>query len=214
MDEGTRRGRSVAGAIGVTAVVLVAAFVLYRQTRDDRPRVLLLGDSITEVAQKQVTDELGGRYRILASGAPKRRADQRLADIPLLLTTKPEDVVINLGTNDVIQHRSPDVTVAAIGKLATAFPTARCVILVTVNEDMYNLHIPTLRPDAQAVNRRILALAARHRWSVVRWDSIVAKYMAEGQKQGHLSPDTVHPGPIGQRLLADAYGRALDRCPG
>jgi len=207
------RGLSFPWLVVALAVVVVAGSVVYLQTRDDRPSVLLVGDSITAISEKLVADQLDGHYEILTSGAPKRTAEERVNDLPLLLASgQPDAVVVNLGTNDVIQHRSAEVAIHAIDTIGRAFRTARCVVLVTVNENMYSTTDKRLQPDAKTMNRRILALAKARRWGVVRWDSIVRKYIAEGEKNGHLSVDTIHPRPIGQKLLADAYGRALGPC--
>ena len=207
-----RTGAAGRWAAVIVVVLVVGAGVGFLQTRDDRPSVLLVGDSITAISERLVTDELHGDYRVLTSGAPKRRADERVHDLPLLVATKPDAVVVNLGTNDVIQHTDLAATAKAIEKIGGAFPTERCVILVTVNQNMYSASDARLGPDAVAVNRLIVALAARRGWTLVRWDEIVHRYIAEGEPNGHLSVDTIHPRPIGQKLLADAYRRALKPC--
>ena len=213
MSDDAKSSRAGLAAIAIVAFLVLVAVIAYFQTRDDRPRLLLVGDSITAISEKRLTASLDGRWKVSVSGAPKRTAPQRIDDLPLLEAIKPEAVVINLGTNDVIQQVAPDATITAITKIAAAFPAARCLALVTVNEDMYNARDATLGPDAKAVNDRIVALAKDKGWKIIRWDLIVKQYRAEGEKQGHLTADTIHPGTVGQKLLADAYSRALVTCP-
>jgi len=205
------------GPVGWLCVLLAVALpvvgiVVVVRRVERRPRVLLVGDSITSLSQPELTARLRGRYRVEVSGAPRRTTQERVRDLPLLLTTKPERLVINLGTNDVLRGESTKGTLAALERIGTAFPTVHCVVLVTVNHNMFSAKQVRVGPDAYALDRGIRALAARRHWGVVPWDSIVQRYLDAGQQQGSLSDDTVHPRPVGRRLLADAYRTALDRC--
>lgn len=211
---GSSKSAPLIGAGVAVVIVVIGGVVAYFAFRDDRPKVVLMGDSITYISAPAFKKELKGSYELVVSGTPKRRADERVEDAAVLDATHPDAVVVNLGTNDVLQGRPPQSAADALEKIGKTFADAECVVLVTVNENMFNAERASLGPDAKALNQEILAMAEKHGWGVVRWDEIVRRYLAEGEKQGHLSVDTVHPRPVGRKLLADAYGKALASCLG
>jgi hypothetical protein len=62
------------------------------------------------------------------------------------------------------------------------------------------------------LNGRIREVATRHGWGVVPWDQLVRDYDGGPQIEGPITLDSIHPTDLGQRVLADAYERALSAC--
>jgi lysophospholipase L1-like esterase len=205
-----------ATTVFIAIVVLAAGVVVLRVTGVFPrwgPRVVLVGDSITEQTADTFDQRLGDRYHLTTTGRPGFRADQLLADVPDLAATDPTQVVVNLGTNDMTEGWRPADTEGVLERLAGSFPTARCIHLVAVNDRMDATRDPSLVPRVQELNVRIRALAARRGWDVVPWDQLVDDYDAGTQPFGPITWDTVHPTQLGKDVLADAYDRALRSCP-
>jgi lysophospholipase L1-like esterase len=204
-----RRGTVVV----VIVVVAVAAVLLVRGVPWRRgPEVVLVGDSITAQSEPVFEDKLGSRWGLTMQGEPGHRSDELLPAVPALAEHHPVQVVVNLGTNDVMQRKDPAETEAALEQLALGFSGARCVHLVTVNEHMVRLEDPGLTTRITDLNTRIRDLAARHGWDTIPWDEIVKMYDVGPQPEGPITVDTVHPTDYGEHVLADAYGDALDEC--
>ena len=207
------------GPIRVLAVVLVlallaaAAFVAWRvATGSNGGEVVVLGDSITEQATGPLHERFDSSYAMSISGVSGERADQRVADASAYAATTPGQVIINLGTNDVLQGTPPDETASSLTQIAEGFTDTRCIHLVTINESMVDLSRPQLHDGAVAVNERVRSMAAAHGWDVIDWAGIVAASDRAGNPEGPLTLDTVHPTPLGQQRLLDAYADALHRC--
>jgi len=202
--------------VGVLAlvVVVVGAYLGWRVAVGgaDRHQVVVLGDSITAQADAPLHERFDPSYAMAVSGVSGARADERVADGAAYAATTPGQVIINLGTNDVLQGTPTDETAASLTTLGEGFAGARCIHLVTVNEHMVDLSRPQLHDEAVAVNERIRAIAAQHSWDVVDWAAIVTAADQAGNPDGPLTMDTVHPTPLGQQRLLDAYALALDRC--
>jgi lysophospholipase L1-like esterase len=199
----------------VVVVVGVAAWLLLRSVGlvpHKGPEVVLLGDSITDQTKATFAQRLGDDWDVTATGVPGDRADQRLPDVPELASHHPMQVVVNLGTNDVIQLKPPEETIGALEQVASGFSGSRCVHLVTINDLMLNFSDVGLHDRAVALNDRIRELAARRGWGIVPWDQMVRDYNGGPQPDGPITSDTVHPTEVGQRMLADAYRRALASC--
>jgi hypothetical protein len=199
------------------AVVAVLAGLLVFAARSGLigggPAVVLLGDSITAMSDAVFEERLGDDWAVTTSGVPGAQAEQRLPNVPELAELSPTQVVVNLGTNDVMGHRPPGETVAALDQLGRGFPEARCIHLVTINRHMASTTDPGLPARIDELNAGIRGLAATRRWGIVPWDELVADYDAGPQPFGPITTDTVHPTLLGQRMLAEAYRRALQSCP-
>jgi lysophospholipase L1-like esterase len=121
-------------------------------------------------------------------------------------------VVINLGTNDVLAtDQDLDESLATMAGMVTLFPQADCVHLVTVSEAMESPSVDT-GARARQFNDGLQALAAdAERIHIVDWAGIVSADERENPGD-RLTDDSVHPNAAGNRILAEAYEQALDRC--
>lgn len=209
MDRG-RVGIAVIAAVAIVGALLVlrALGVIARAG----PKVELVGDSITFISTGTFTGRLGNDWNVIVSGVSGDRADQRLPDLPGLVAEDPRQVVINLGTNDVLQKKEPAETIVALEKVGAAFGHARCIHLVTISENMTSFTDTGLGSRAAQLNGLIRDLAGRHGWGVVPWAQLVRDYEQGAHPFGPLTTDTVHPTPLGQQILSDAYRKALAAC--
>ena len=124
-----------------------------------------------------------------------------------------QQVIIDLGTNDIVAGRTSAQVLQTIDTIIGNFEHARCIHLVTVNVHMTLFGVSDVAQPAQAINAG-LALRAqrRHRIDLVDWSGMVGNYLAAGQPNGPLTADSVHPTELGQQMLADAYDRVLNGC--
>jgi lysophospholipase L1-like esterase len=119
-------------------------------------------------------------------------------------------VVINLGTNDVVQGWPIDQSAAGLEQIVSLFPDANCIHLTTVSEFMPD-RTSTTEADAIALNDAIRTMAATNpQIRIVDWNEIVAEQQAAGVD---LTSDGVHPTDEGQQLLVDAYEESMLACP-
>jgi lysophospholipase L1-like esterase len=189
------------------AAILVADFI----TRPQDQPVAVIGDSITAIGQQQLKISAGTSFSVDVRAEFGRTAADQLPAAAELAAEHPKQVIINLGTNDALQHLPVDQTMASLRKMVALFPDAKCIHFVTVNTDLdQNGNAP--KAQAQAINRGILALADQlDRGEVIRWDEMVHDSIGTSRPQG-VTTDGVHPSPDGQRMLGDAEVRALVRC--
>jgi hypothetical protein len=174
--------------------------------------VVLIGDSITEQGDGMFHSTLEPTYRLQVRGRGGYRIDQMDGYAIELAETDPEQVVINLGTNDALLKHPLDKSAASLNRLVSRFPRARCVHIVTVNESMMSSVVPDLDLRARTLNAEIRSVASAHGFDVIDWSSFVAADIKRGSPDGELTSDTIHPNAVGQRKLAKMYKDALDQC--
>ena len=175
--------------------------------------VAVVGDSITEWGQGALRDDLGGDWDLSIDGRAGFRVAEQLPAAAELAAADPGQVVVNLGTNDVLQGRSPASAVEDLARMVELFPGARCIHLVTVNERMVAGRGDLTTP-ARAVNDGIRRLADDdERITVVDWAATIDAD-ASGGGRDPLVYDTVHPTERGDHVLAGLYADALAACRG
>jgi lysophospholipase L1-like esterase len=207
-----RVAAAVAAVVGLVVVVLVVVGVA-----ESRPLVLLAGDSITEWNAGALAGALDGTFGIggddvavvATAGAT---AGEMEPAVVAEAAAGPRQVVINLGTNDVAKTGDVAQGLAAIERIAAAFPGAACIHLVTLNESMVTFEDPTgPGPRAAELNHGLEDLATRNGYHLIRWDQMVAEANTAGTA---LTVDSIHPNDEGAARLADAYREAIDGCGG
>lgn len=184
----------------VGALVLVACSMVGE-------RVVILGDSITALGEIQIHEILDDTYNVAVSGEFGERTDQRIQAARLQAGLGPRQAIVNLGTNDVLQHRPAAQTITNLRQLVAAYEGAHCIFLVTINT---RLDQSGNRPHAAAVsvNEGMEQLAMEiPNVELIRWDQIIDEAAPKS-----LTTDGVHPSAEGQRLLIDAYAAALRDC--
>jgi lysophospholipase L1-like esterase len=190
--------------------LLSAALLVLVACGNDGDPVFVLGDSITALGDAQLHQTLSG-YQLNVAGKFGDTLEDRVAAARLGAASKPRQVIINLGTNDVLKGIDPATSAATLEQIVSMFSGAKCVHVVTINR---NLDQRGNRPVAaiDALNAAIEALPDAHdNVDVIRWDEIQSDAAGDGNTTA-LTSDGVHPDDPGQKALADAYSDALDGC--
>jgi lysophospholipase L1-like esterase len=203
--------------VAAVALVLVVAVVLSVVGLRDlgigrhRPAVALIGDSITANLDRTAQRQLGDDYALAVDGRPGYLAEQQQEAAINTARFPFDQVVINLGTNDVMNSdHDLDETVSALGQITDSVAGIGCVHLVTVSEGMIN-DTGDAGPRARRVNEAIRVIASEHpNVRVIDWATIERDY--ERDHGETITTDTVHPNDVGNRVLADAYDASLAAC--
>ena len=211
-QRGPQRIRTIAVAVG--AVVLVAALLSAgRWVLDTGPTVTFLGDSITVISADDISATLARDYRPEFSAVLGIQTGQLLPAARTAAAADPDQVVIDLGTNDVLQKAPLDQAADHLEELVGLFPRSRCIHLVTVNTNMAAYGI-SYRARAEELNDSIRRLAASDpRIGVIDWNAAMSADVVAHPPSGSLTSDTIHPNDAGKAVLAGAIRTALDDCP-
>jgi lysophospholipase L1-like esterase len=201
-------------AVGVVIVVVAVLAIRVASGAPEtaaKPRALVLGDSITDQAQKELNDELGPIYTLSIEGQDNFRLDQQIPAAERWATRPFQQVVINLGTNDAVQGWPTNQSVASLERLVSLYPSARCIHLTTVNERIKSRSRSADGPTrARAINNAIHALAeVDSRIRIVDWNALMKHSIGTDVE---LTTDGVHPNEPGQQLLIDGYENSMAKC--
>jgi lysophospholipase L1-like esterase len=205
MQRMSRRASAVA-----LACIAVATAGCYRGNLAG-PKVAIVGDSITALSDQwygRLDPALADTYAYNVAATTGMRIDQMQPELDRLLTAWPDDVVINLGTNDMTQswptwEQSFDAMWAAVADES-------CVVYVTLRT-----HVSW--PVGAQINAKIAATAAANpNVRIYDWETDINAAIAALQADTSLPPpmyDPVHPTPAGSEILAAGIRGALDTCP-
>jgi hypothetical protein len=197
------------GVLIVVVTVFAIRLAYGSSAAEDKPRALILGDSITDHGQRELNTTLGPLYALSIEGQDNFRVDDQIPVAERWATRPFQQVVINLGTNDSVQGWPIDQTTAGLQKLVELFPGVRCIHLTTINEHLTG-RTADVGPHAAAINEQLRAMAAADpRLRIVDWNGLVESHRAQGVD---LTSDGVHPTPEGQQLLIDAYELSMAPC--
>ena len=174
--------------------------------------VSLIGDSITEQSEPVLHQVLDPTFKVRVRGRGGYRIEELEPYAIELATTKPEQVVINLGTNDVLKNWPVQKATAAMNRMVTTFKSARCVYIVTITEGMRSEIDPNQSARALVFNLELRRIAAAHNVRIIDWAALIRDDAAAGSPRGALTSDTVHPTEEGRRRLAELYREALTGC--
>jgi lysophospholipase L1-like esterase len=171
------------------------------------PTVGVVGDSITQLIAPDLAMTLDTSYAYQISGIAGDTISQQLPTIEAMVsgpTGPPQDMILNLGTNDVLSHNT--LWQGAFDQEIDAVENLHCVILVTVNQ------IPDHNQPgiASSINAAIAQQVADHpNFHEIDWWSL----LREGNNAVlWLSPyDGIHPTAAGQQELAGLYLQALQQ---
>jgi len=201
-----------AGLLVVLAAVLAVRVATWMSADQDHPNVLVIGDSITDQGQTALKRELRSSYDVSIDGKAGARADEQVASAGRWATRPFDQVIVNLGTNDVMQPWPLERTEASLREILAQYPLARCLHLVTINEVMPNKDGIDAFGRARELNAWMRELAESDpRVELIDWAAIVNEQWSTTGVDPTV--DGVHPRPEVQELLAVTYERALDACP-
>jgi lysophospholipase L1-like esterase len=195
--------------IALAGAALVIATVVVKTAADkdtgSSTVVAVVGDSITFIARHEISTALKGRYHPVIHAEIGQRIDQMLPTLGSVLRTDPFAVIVDLGTNDVLQGKTHPDWRTGFTRMVAALTPARCVVLTTVSTLVAG---PNAAPGvASAINRAIGEAASAHGNShVVDWNAAV--HRPKGATL--VGADRIHPSPAGQVALAAMLRAALD----
>ena len=189
----------------VTCVLLIAALT---GCGSSTPRVAVVGDSITVLAGRDIAKDLHTRYHTDIQAQLGQRIDQMLPALARQLRHHPHAVVVNLGTNDMLQAQIHPDWQSGFIRLVSMVASSPCVVFVTISSlGRSNISEPAV---AGAINAAIArAVLDHHNFHVVDWNALV--HSPNGLSL--LIPDKIHPSAEGSQRLASAIRGALEhRC--
>lgn len=196
----------------VVVLVLLIGGALYARRVLGKDRIAMIGDSITDVTASVFHEKLDGEHQLEVRAIGGKEVAEMMPAADELAPTAPDQVVINLGTNDVIHGKDMTAAATSLGAMTAKFAGNRCIHLVTINEGFFSTEGKDLTTPARQLNQAIRQLAQANGYRIVDWADIAAKYAAAGEPNGHLTSDTIHPEAAGRQLLADAVRESVDAC--
>jgi len=201
--------RRLCGALGAIVIVLGGCGYSDRKPAaivgaSHPPRVAIVGDSITVSSTSQIQDALEDRYTTDIHARAGQRIGQMLVDLHGALAEHPNAVVVNLGTNDVLQGDTQ--WRASFDRMIAALADQPCVEITTISTRVTGwVAIPAI---AGQINRAIAeTVAARAQFHILDWNAAV--HTSDGPLL--LVADHVHPSATGETRLASLIRSALDR---
>src|SRR5207249_3580540 len=123
-----------------------------------KPKVGIIGDSITQLAAQPLHQALDPSYDVELVGQFGRRADELLPFAAVIAKSKPSQAIINLGTNDATEKWPIDRTRAALDQMVKMLAGAKCIHLVEVNEGITDNGAPRAA-EAHAINEQLRQIA-------------------------------------------------------
>ena len=201
--------------IGVVTLVIGVAVALIFGSRPSRQPVGFVGDSITLLSAGQLREQLGDDYALKIDATSGRRIDEQMGAAAAAVARKNKQILINLGTNDVMQGATDlDRSVEQLRAMVAMFPDVQCIHLVTINDQLRNEDVDPRLVEGRAatINDAIFELADQDpRITVIDWNRQVHDYMA-AHDGATPTDDEIHPNQIGKQILADDYEAALRDC--
>lgn len=203
---------ALAAGVGVALVFVLLAGALLPGPSRSGDSVVVLGDSITEFGEGHLVDVLGEEYELTVDGVFGARTGDRVDAAAAVAATNPDQVVVNLGTNDVVVGTPLDKLRRNIDALLTELDSVECVHVVTVGENLLSDGIPLPRAGA-AVNQQIAEVAAQHpNTQLLYWDRVQDAAARRRDDPQALLFDGIHPDGDGLMVLAGGYSRVLGDC--
>ncbi len=177
-----------------------------------RDSVAVLGDSITVDAEDAMRARLGDSYNLAVDAVAGLTTTEQIAGADRLAAraVPTDQLVVNLGTNDV----SFDVPLAesrrSLEAIIGRFGEARCIHLVTITDKARDQDPVVEWTEAVRFNEMLRTLAGDPRVRFVEWAAVLDANDSDGG--GSFLNDRVHPNEAGQVALSDAVGESLAGC--
>lgn len=162
--------------------------------------VAFVGDSITAVSQEALDAGLHYTYHSHYRATPGKRSDEMIEPAKGLVGDNPGQLVINLGTNDLAQNKTPEEIWSNIQKVIDLFPGVKCVHVVTLTTTLMQ---PELAQKAAEFNY----LAKQQKVKIIDWDEYIKNHLDQS-----LTYDTVHPTRLGADVITHYTKLSLDTC--
>ena len=212
-DRRTRPAARPATALPAAAILAAVAVLATACAGAAGGSVAIIGDSITSLDAQDAQRQLGDRFDVEVSATFGATVAEMLPAATSIASRDHDQVIINLGTNDVLRGIPTGTSMDALRRMIGLFPSARCIHLTNVNTHMVDRDgAPANRAEAEAFDAALDELARSDpRLSVVDWDAAVGRSIADGGAP--LTKDSVHPTTEGNAVLNSLYRAALEACP-
>ncbi len=214
---GWATGRSIRRRVRLAAVVLgvVGALGATSCSLNRGDSVAAVGDSITSLDEPAMRAELGDDYDLFVSGSFGKTVAQVMAQAAVIAPTGYDQVIINLGTNDVIQGIPTESSMSSMSETIALFDSAECIHLVDLNENMVDAATDrSVSAEATNFNAALRELAATDsRISIIEWSVPTSETLNDAAPPwSTLTTDSIHPTDEGNEVLNDLYDDALSSC--
>lgn len=189
----------VTGVVVVALVVVVVVLVW-----PSSQTVPVIGDSITVMSADEIDDEIDGRFDADVRAISGQRIDNMLPAVEEAVAEH-DVVVVNLGTNDVLQAESHPDWQTGFLQMVQHLTRTDCAVMVNISTTVIG---PGARPEvATAINAAIEQAANEHdNLHVLDWDAIVHGPGGDAL----ILRDQVHPTDAGSLRLAREIRRSLE----
>lgn len=168
-----------------------------------------VGDSITVQLTPYLEAAADGKFSVAIAAVSGATIADMVDDAAAVAAKSPPVLVVNLGSNDVIQAVPPEQSAADLERLLNQFDGVECLVLVRVNENMFSYVEGFLTERAVATNAALAEVAARRGAVVIDWNQILDTQRATAGTPDMLL-DTIHVTPYGADVLTAAYLDAVD----
>jgi lysophospholipase L1-like esterase len=166
--------------------------------RDGGRRIVIAGDSITDLSRPAIVAALAHRYEVRVDGFTGRTIGGVLPALAAQVATHPDVAVVNLGTNDMVyEHRAWRPDLERMLRLVAEVP---CVEVFTIYD---GAHEPPGANIGTSINARLAATAAAGSVHLVDWNAAVRVH------PGLVVADRIHPSLPGQRWIARSIRDAI-----
>jgi lysophospholipase L1-like esterase len=194
--------RKLIASVGLVGVLAVVTGCVPAYTgKSDGPKVVVIGDSITRMVDRDIHDMLDNDHAVSIRGIDGATTAemQPYADAYAegMAGGPPDVVVMNLGTNDSWRGLVVLATALQLLTMDAKFPHA-CTVLVTLNTRTFSSAMNEYHAE---LNKGI-----RLHPHVVDWDALVIASRAP------ITYDGIHPTEQGRLLLAQAIRTEVDGC--
>jgi lysophospholipase L1-like esterase len=204
-------------AVACTLLALLVAGPFAMACSNKGDSVAVIGDSITALDQSAMNEQLGGTYELVVTGNFGKTVAEVMPEAKVLAQRSYDQVIINLGTNDVLQALPVDTSMAALREMIGLFDSASCIHLVDINEHMVVQGTGISRTaEAERFNAALEDLVSSDpRVSVVDWNEVAAGALNDQEPPfSSLTQDSIHPTADGNTELNQLYATALGGCRG
>lgn len=193
--------------LAVAAAVVVAGVCtfVYREYIQDGPRVVVVGDSVTELAKAHIPDQLEGDEELELVAYAGYTTAQLLPHAENRMKDPPAVAVVLTGHNDLLRGED---TSRAVEEVVELVDRAECGILVLLPTKL------VYGPEAAtAFNDRLEELAADTDIHIeTGWRDAVDDTPDESPDLELIDEaDALHPTERGAEVLAGVMGAAIDR---
>ena len=202
-------------SLAAAAVAVLSCGLAGCANPNEGDSVAVIGDSITDLDQTDLHEQLGDEYQLVISGNFGSSIEAVQQEAKFVGARDFDQVIFNIGTNDVLEDLDVDTSIAALREEIGYYDSARCVFLVNINEHMINRRTGEVTTDAAVrFNAAFDQLTDENpRISVIDWrDATSSTLNNDDPPVSRLTQDSVHPTTEGNRKLNDLYAAALEGC--